>query len=870
MKSTQAKATKQALTTPTHKQSPLNYPNSQNYLRNLKQSSHNAKLVSVKPDQNLSSPVHFLQKSAVTTQTPSRSSGKMLYMKNNDPASSKSQLEKFAFEKSLEIDVYATHGHPATTRGLSSGSHQTNQKQSLSAREVSLDSQQQRILENFAKKSPNASSQTQAKLLVMLQKDPNTTKNSVQGKAQQYNSPKVTMKNAIPTSSNKENVNTLNSPTSFPSELKSGGKKSAGGFLNASNQNNNIVNESSDTLRLGSVEKDCGDRCINHPHKKAKYFVVSEDGHEDAQENISPENKYCSKCAIKFAGKGLKIQELLSSPQELRKAEVEEFLIRLSEARRTGATIIESINKKRHDIETFYSKQSEKADLIISAFLEILNEEKTRALEEMTLHQEQTFEEIEDVQKKVEDRLNSITMIHQDIEKHQHNIVNNIENQPFTKIMSTYNEKLNDFLSFLDSQVLNHQINVAKLPGFKQNALEELRPTIISFFTKNNLMTSLIKREAIQNLTATKNKRASQEDGLGDTLNKSSLHISFGDKEIFGDAINSCRNSSLQTEQQAQNQVIRRCSDLYSYSYGLKIPQVRNDSESLSKSNDSGRGYNTLSGHEPKGIVKKTDIDLGSLMENKSLKTPQAAKNQQNASTTAHSKRPMSYQVASEQRFLSNPSTSEFYGQQISLQQSSFDGTENSQDIPTSRYSNIGGNSSYQAHNRHESCPSPRIVAINTQGAADSVFDSNFASQSNRSTKKYINILEKISSSQTRKNAVYSDMLKSNTLLSPRYDDGEEDPNEGGRHSTNTQMNDHRGPDNFGRPLERMTPDNGWSSRPDNNPQKELKHYAPFSHFIESQINNEKAQQSNTSYQKTLFCTSPNFKENIEPTEEYN
>ena len=196
MKQFQGKPTKLVLNTPTQKQSPTKCSGSQNYLKNLKQSSrYNSKLVTMKPEQTLNSPVHLLQKNTFSTQTPSRSSGKMVYVKNKntnplktdchqtDPYGTRSQLEKFAFEKSLEIDVYAPPSNFINARGSSSTSNHTSQRlSSLTPRELSLELQQQKILENFAKKSPTSSSHTQAKLLVMLQKDPNSTKKCFSGK----------------------------------------------------------------------------------------------------------------------------------------------------------------------------------------------------------------------------------------------------------------------------------------------------------------------------------------------------------------------------------------------------------------------------------------------------------------------------------------------------------------------------------------------------------------------------------------------------------------------------------------------------------------------------------------------------------------
>jgi hypothetical protein len=89
---------------------------------------------------------------------------------------------------------------------------------------------------------------------------------------------------------------------------------------------------------------------VNHPYKKGKYYVlVGSDGSGSG-------SKYCSKCAIKLAGTGVKVQEILGSDQALRKSEIEEFLIKLGGCKRGAAGFMSSLLNKKEDLNVYYEE----------------------------------------------------------------------------------------------------------------------------------------------------------------------------------------------------------------------------------------------------------------------------------------------------------------------------------------------------------------------------------------------------------------------------------------------------------------------------------------------------------------------------------
>ena len=862
MKPTHLKFAKPSINTPTTKQSHSDLSGS--HYNHKQQSRYNPKLVSAVSDSTLNSPSPLIQKIGFTVQTPCRSSSKLLYIKQKysniaqntqpevSPKPTKHYTERPYYDKYSEAS--SLQSSMAKTSRLTSRVMQTDiskRESSFSPNEFLGQSEYGKSSSNifgaFQKGSPTSSSQ--AKLTMINRKENNTVQDSIQARVYKVvASPKMKQKNSpYDSSDNKENINPLNSKSD---NKNANSKKFSNGFGSKS-----LLNGSPEDLRnqqsteINLHKEPVGSSCINHPHKKAKYTAVPEN---NALYQSREGAFYCSKCAIKLVASGCKIQELVTSSIEQRKSEVDDFLEKLSHAKGKSNLLIESIRRKKEDVEIFYSKQVEKAELIASAILKIVNEEKMHALEELSLAQEQTLEEIEDIQKQIEERLGSITSIQYDIEKNLHNILNKIDADPFKTIMSKYNEKLDYFLTFLDVDVKDHQVSVTKLPGFKREALESLKPSLLTFFDKVVVSTSLVKKEASPEKIHISCKPSPLAGGSKESLYKNSLYVSFENKEIFENAIEFSQPSTVQ---ESQRLATKRSSDLNSYRYGQKAPQIRTDPDLSPQALDSFRGGYTSVREEPTNGVKRADFDLENALTKNSVGTPQSSRSEQIVFNSTQTKRQNGFQECSEEKLAAtHRQNSKFDEPQMSLLQRSFE------EIPTVRYSRFDAESNPTTHNRHESCPVPDIRVSGTKQAKSLT---QLSSQANPNTMKYINILEKITTSQSRKNTEYSDLMKMNSSISPKYSLIEETS----VNETETVRTDEESPDRFGQPSERMAPDSGNALKTEfESSNKELKNFPPFFHFLENKINNEKPQSAGTNYQKSLFCCSPNFKENIEPS----
>ena len=868
MKTCQAKQDRPFAFAQPYKQSPLKNSNAQAFLKLLKHGSNCQSNRSSKPFANLESPASSLQKIGSMVHTPRRSTSTMNTLKQrylnsttNDTLlrdlstqMTKSQLDKFISEKSLEISI--PNSHIASTSRVHNTSSSQNHKKSVINDEQTEDMNQLLSTDRAIRCSPILpASVNKAKLLGMLKSQNKTCKSS---QPKRFDSPKRAAKNNNSSSKSREvpSMHVIQSPANNVVEPRPSTVR-LGRVLNASGHEVSSIDENSQTMRLGNLtqdvcdDKDIGERCVDHPHKRAKYFVLDE--HVALCSQPDSDNRFCSKCAIRLVEKGMRIQELITSQKEGRKSEIEEFLSRLSDARRTTNATLESIANKKEDIRDFYTKLIEKVDLFTSVLMKILTEERTRVLEELRINQEKTFDEIQSMERQVNDRLDVITSIYQDIEKNFSSILNNIEIKPFKAIMGKYNEKLNNFIEFVETKVATHQVNIHKFPGFNKKAIDELKPMILGMFEKVVTPTSLVKRDISPKMRVKKPKALSQDFFTKESLNKSSLYISFENKEIFENAINTYRASSSKdsvSQDDAPRLRLERKPPTNTNKQGLQHHLYPDPSFSPNSS--------TQRATEEAEFMKKERESGDSVATHRTVKTPEYQKIKQNVSNTAHTKRPKSFNPFPEEQSLSIPVTSEFDKPLASLQQSLYEEKSTNRDFLTLRDSTVGTNS-LQFHHRQLSCPSSQNWVNSIHESCESDF--NFAFQSSQSTKKYKNILEKISTSQLRKNAIYSDLITKNPRFSPRSSAGVPDCNEE-RIIAADQLPKRDSVENAVSEERASVRD---ECKVEDSIQKEQKSCPPFFNFIENnKLTNPKIQQIGTNYQKTLFCCSPNFKENIQ------
>lgn len=278
--------------------------------------------------------------------------------------------------------------------------------------------------------------------------------------------------------------------------------------------------ENNKDFAAGSEENDSKltEECMNHPNKKAKYYTIYED-------DPSLQYHLCSKCAVALADKGTKIRKIIASEEELRKSEIEAFLIKLSHSRKSTEKVNDSICLKRRDFEQFFTKQTEKAEAIASVLEKMIKQELNHVKKCLDSQRSQLFEAIDSIEKQLNANLQEISDMQSDIERNLENILKNIELKPFQKIIGAYHERVQD----LDQQVemiRSQKIAVEKLPKYQSKQLQELKASIQALFARTEHQTSFLKKNEAENNQGDTSKTKNSN-------NISSLCASFENRDIL-------------------------------------------------------------------------------------------------------------------------------------------------------------------------------------------------------------------------------------------------------------------------------------------------------------------------------------------------
>lgn len=288
-----------------------------------------------------------------------------------------------------------------------------------------------------------------------------------------------------------------------------------------------FLNESLETDKSVDMQPKEGDDCMNHRGKRAKYYT-------NCEEDPLVQYKLCSKCAVALADKGAKVREIINSEEELRKSEIEAFLIKLSHSRRNTKMIFESISSKKLDFVEFFHKQNEKADAIRSVLEKMIKEEFDHVKKRFESHRAKIMSAFEAIETQLNGNLKEVANMQSDIEQNLENILKCIEIKPFQKIIGAYHERIHELDQHLEV-IRAQKINVEKLPGFKPKELQDFKPRIQGLFELRELQTSFLKR--------TESEKGAEEEvqfaGARKKGNCGSLCVSFENKEKFEKACNS-------------------------------------------------------------------------------------------------------------------------------------------------------------------------------------------------------------------------------------------------------------------------------------------------------------------------------------------
>ena len=447
----------------------------------------------------------------------------------------------------------------------------------------------------------------------------------------------------------------------------------------------------------------------------------------DYKDCLSP-GKFCSKCAISLASKGSKLKEIIASDSALRKAEIEEFLMLLSTTKQGLTDTLNSLMNRCDDIENYYSKQIEKTTFIMNTIQQLIDQERLKAVEFLNKAKYNTIEEIKRYEYQSQNMLEEIDDIHSDIEKNMDNIVKNIDIQPFNDIISRYKQKLNTSNSHVD-QVKSQYVVINKLPPFKISSIEAIKPLIIAMYHLLESKTALIRSNQNRNYEANDSSIRKNMEDVHQNLNKSSLYISFDNKEMFANAI----TSSKQEEVNKKN--IKSEEVMYSNANESAMSAYHNRgnvNENRSKTLD----LNIKNGGFDDFINPKT--------ERKSPKCNRRVNNYFLNNTVDNGNGNGISRVTSTSHIKSMK-----YGKS---QQNLITDNDNAERQFDTNLIQIE-----QLHNNNT------CFHISPQQPQE---ENKKESEDNQCTKKYMNILDKINANQTLKSAYYSNITQNNPLIS--------------------------------------------------------------------------------------------------------
>lgn len=517
-------------------------------------------------------------------------------------------------------------------------------------------------------------------------------------------------------SNDKQSVGTLNSSVSITNFDVQSTYRNLVSTTSCENGTSQFLSESFENYKNktpldeteGENDSKTEEMCLNHPHKKAKYYSQSTD-------DSKIQYKLCSKCAVTLADQGTKIREIISSESDLRKSEIEAFLIKLVHSKRNTNNVLESIQQKKQDIVEYYTKQSEKAEAIASVLERIIREELEYTKQSMYMQKDHTLSLINTISEQINMNLSEVNDMQMDIDRNLDNILRHIDIDPFKKIIGAYHTRLQD-LDFSIEHLKNQRLEIFKLPGVKTKHIEEIKPSILAFFELHNCKTSVLKRS--DNTSGVNVSKSSEKSQL--SANKSSLYISFENKENFESACGSVFETQREPDRFSfacdQSEIIKAWRQEEDNKSKISSDSQLLETESTNRSHKSLQGRHNTKDSSTDSI-KQTAIN-SSLLNEEKVPVFHADFTVQPTQLVT-----MGYEVCSSKRESYNSA------QNASFVTSNFEG--------------------YDTYTNEIS--------------------------KDRTSEKYLNLIQKVNKNQKRKTAEYSSLLKISPMPSRQYLSDEDD-----------------------------------------------------------------------------------------------
>ncbi|KAM3133748.1 hypothetical protein pb186bvf_014157 [Paramecium bursaria] len=216
--------------------------------------------------------------------------------------------------------------------------------------------------------------------------------------------------------------------------------------------------------------------CINHKTKKAKYY-------NEENKNIC---YYCSKCAVKLAGRGMHFQELnvaksaesevvsfqmrslecskqsSQTEQQFKETQMQQFLQMLQHSSYIRQDLMENISAQNTKIKSWYDNQLKQSNELKDSLYQVLNEAHHRSIQKIQQSKQQVVNQIQQWLRVLHENEQQTNYIQKDIESNWDGVVEGIEVKSFQKIMA-YFQKQFGTMSEMQDQIFNQSIRLNSL-----------------------------------------------------------------------------------------------------------------------------------------------------------------------------------------------------------------------------------------------------------------------------------------------------------------------------------------------------------------------------------------------------------------------
>lgn len=565
----------------------------------------------------------------------------------------------------------------------------------------------------------------------------------------------------------------------------------------------------------------------------------------------------CSKCAIDLASHGKKVYDIQEELQNLieeniaenkikipptqnspiekitdennddpieidqneiakRDIELSKFIKRLNNLKQESNIAFEQLNSRKKDIIFFYDKQIIKMDQIYNNLQKVIEKEKNQSTAKLKQFMSSTTTAFNSMISQMEGNIKDMNFIFNDIEQNRPNILKHMETDPFNLILSKYDEKLAKYQGYAQNlyieKLLLEKMTNSSIKIYQKKIDEILTPHIFALFSTFEVSTSYLKKDiSIESESPIPLEKNLPKYNVFNQLN-------IGNNNNNANKPNVNENNSIYIS--FENKEMFENAIKNSFANGLKTSNAINIIEMpIISANITG--------------AQQINSEITQSSQRNSALVLESSGNGKNSSSTLSNNK--------EYESITTPKTTDKFVREFNSAQ-----------------------------------PGKLMNNLNKENPANKNKNKRFQSTDKLQNKKYLTLLEKVNNNQNNTNVFYSNILQSNgAMTSPPVEKSVKHEVKGIFQSLDHKNNLFE----FNKNLKfnennNMRSGNIIQPSPYKGTQnKEIKNYEGFFNFIENKLQDDKegnpppnfnnvlSANNNLSYQKTLFCSSPHFKD---------